>query len=561
MPLQLPPSTSRTTSLAPNNIPAILSKPKHQPATPTRRSTSARDLSASASRNSSSGLVWAEDYCPDIGSTSPGDKNKENLPSPPRAAATSSSKINQRSVLSSSEEDSYQPKRSPQRTLTALLPFRSNPSSRSPSPTKVDTEQGDYMATLTGDKDGIIKVADRRSGLSSWFTGSSAPVTVGVPIMEQESTTSATQSRDTSPARLQNIMTGIPTTPRKTNTGGGGMFNFFSPKSPAKTPTIQIPAELNDDEFFTLDVHTALFPSGSPTENDPFSPAAFKNLLMNAEGLLSKLQTAYKIRTLSLHDFSVEKEAMTEELEEAETRAQCLKSQLEDMAHQMSVKDNMIAELAAGLATEKQARAEEKLAREQSIALVKARAERDMKRGSSNSEISVGEDLGISISGRRRNRASDGSSEDSGSEYEVESVFDSTSVSGIGSRCRSPTLTVTTTSGASIAGTVDSSCTPEIMQASFARVVPNPGLNSGRPKLLQQKSTFQKILSGIGSTSVEEEGTRMGEEGCSNCRGRDASVAWDTVGLMRAENKGLKDRVGELEIAVECALDVCNGLT
>ena len=129
------------------------------------------------------------------------------------------------------------------------------------------------------------------------------------------------------------------------------------------------------DEFLTLDVTSALFPSGEPSAQDPFSPAAFKNLLMNAEGLLLKLQTAYKLRTLSLHEISAEKEAMSEELEEAETRAKCLKSQLDDMAHQMSMKDASIADLAAELAAEKQARAEEKLAREQSIALEMLRHE------------------------------------------------------------------------------------------------------------------------------------------------------------------------------------------
>lgn len=482
-----------------------------------------------------------------------------DIPSPP-PAATLTSRPFPKSVPLSADEESY-PARQPrthQRSLTALLPFQTN-STGPESPTKVDIE-GDFMPTLTGDKEGVIKIADRRGGLSSWFTGSSAPLTVGIPIMEQETNTSRDASPQRPAAKLQRRPT-EPTSPPRTNTGG--MFGFFAPKSPAKSPqTVQIPAELNNDEFLTLDVTSALFPSGEPSAQDPFSPAAFKNLLMNAEGLLLKLQTAYKLRTLSLHEISAEKEAMSEELEEAETRAKCLKSQLDDMAHQMSMKDASIADLAAELAAEKQARAEEKLAREQSIALVKARAERDMQRGS-NSNISIdttSEDLGISgPDGRRRKRISGDSSSlsidgESGSEFEADSVF---------SRSRSPTFTM---SSVSVAGTMDS--TPEIMQASFARVVPNPGQNPGRPKMTQQRSTFQKILSGMGSSNETEvenerdpyEGIGMGEEGCSNCRGKDASVAWDTVGLMRAENKGLKERVGNLEAAVEGALDLCNGL-
>ncbi|PVH82368.1 hypothetical protein DL98DRAFT_414971 [Cadophora sp. DSE1049] len=531
-----------TSSLTPNSIPSTITNPKHRDNTPARRTISARDISAATSRNSS-GQVWAEDYYSlDIGGSNSGEEDLE-IPSPP-PAATLTSRPFPKSVPLSAEEESY-PARQPrthQRSLTALLPFRTN-STGPESPTKVDIE-GDFMPTLTGDKEGVIKIADRRGGLSSWFTGSSAPVTVGVPIMEPETTL----SRDTSPqrpaAKLQKRPT-EPASPPRTNTGG--MFGFFAPKSPSKSQqTVQIPAELNDDEFLTLDVTAALFPNGEPSAQDPFSPAAFKNLLMNAEGLLLKLQTAYKLRTLSLHEISAEKEAMSEELEEAETRAKCLKSQLDDMAHQMSMKDSSIADLAAELTAEKQARAEEKLAREQSIALVKARADRDMKRGS-NSNISIdttGEDLGISGSGgRRRKRISGDSSSlstdgESGSEFEADSVF---------SRSRSPTFTM---SSVSVAGTMES--TPEIMQASFARVVPNPGQNPGRPKMTQQRSTFQKILSGMGSSSEAE--------GCSNCRGKDASVAWDTVGLMRAENKGLKERVGNLEAAVEGALDLCNGL-
>ncbi|KAG4444323.1 hypothetical protein IFR05_000197 [Cadophora sp. M221] len=554
-----PKTKTKTSSLTPNSIPTTISNPKHRANTPGRRTISARDISAATSRNSS-GQVWAEDYYSlDIGRTN-SEEEDLGIPSPP-PPATLTSRPFPKSVPLSAEEESY-PARQPrthQRSLTALLPFRTN-STGPESPTKVDIE-GEFMATLTGDKEGVIKIADRRGVLSSWFTGSSSPVTVGVPTMEPEV---ASTSRDASPqrlaAKLQKRPTESPSSPPRTNTGG--MFNFFAPKSPSKSQqTVQIPAELNDDEFLTLDITAALFPNGEPSPQDPFSPAAFKNLLMNAEGLLLKLQTSYKLRTLSLHELSAEKEAMSEELEEAETRAKCLKSQLDDMAHQMAMKDSSITDLAVELAAEKQARAEEKLAREQSIALVKARAERDMKRGSS-SNISIdttGEDLGIS--GRRRKRTSGDSSSlstdgDSGSEFEADSVF---------SRSRSPTFTM---SSVSVAGTMES--TPEILQASFGRVVPNPGQNPGRPKMTQQKSTFQKLLSGMGSATVEAEvererdpyeGIGMGEEGCSNCRGKDASVAWDTVGLMRAENKGLKERVGSLEAAVEGALDLCNGLS
>jgi hypothetical protein len=428
------------------------------------------------------------------------------------------------------------------------------------------------MPTLTGDTEGVIKLAAPRSGLASWFTGSSAPVLVGIPIMEQDITPPSTNfsSRDPSPERQGAKLKKRPTLPsldsnssmspgRASTTAvpAASRFNFFSsPKTPSKTQTIQLPTSLNDDEFLTLDISSALFPSGSPNAQDPFSPAAFKNLLMNAEGLLLKLQTAYKLRTMSLHDLSSEKEAMVEELEEAEMRAKALKSQLDDMAGRVTQADTTIAELATALAQERQKREDEREAREKSIAMVRANGNKNKHHSSGASSLDLtistkDEDLGFpSVSRSKwRIRASAGSelTTEGESDTEEDSVF---------SRSRSPTVT---SSSVSIAPTIDS--TPEILQASFGRVVSNPSHGTQRPKTLQQRSTFQKILTGMSSPPAQEGKDPfgeigMGEEGCSNCRGKDASVAWDTVGLLRAENKGLKERVGCLEDAVDGALRI-----
>lgn len=425
------------------------------------------------------------------------------------------------------------------------------------------------MPTLTGDTEGVIKLAAPRGGLASWFTGSSAPVSVGIPIMEQDITPPSTNlsSRDASPERQGAKLRKRPTLPSldsnsnmtppgraATPAATASRFNFFSsPKTPSKTQTIQLPSSLNDDEFLTLDISAALFPSGEPNAQDPFSPAAFKNLLMNAEGLLLKLQTAYKLRTISLHDLSAEKEAMSEELEEAEMRAKALKSQLEEMAGRVTQSDSTIAELATELAQEKQKREDEREARERSIAVIRANGMKNKHHssGASSLDLSIStkdEDLGFPRSKKWRNRVSAGSelNTEGESDTEEDSVF---------SRPRSPTVT---SSSVSIAPTIDS--TPEILQASFGRVVPNPSHGTQRPKTLQQRSTFQKILTGMSSPPVEVKDPfgeiGMGEEGCSNCRGKDASVAWDTVGLLRAENKGLKERVGCLEDAVDGALRI-----
>jgi hypothetical protein len=460
------------------------------------------------------------------------------------------------------------------------------------------------MATLTGDRSGVIKVEDRnKGGLSSWFSGSSAPVAVGVPVSTREDQPQTASSSEATPASTSR-------------------FNFFSSSSSprqAKQQTIRLPHEmLASDTLLTLSIPTALYPAGPPSPNAAFSPSAYKNLHLNAVGTLEKLHTAYKLRTLSVHELSAENEAQAEELEEAETRAQCLRTQLEEMARRVQDQDRAVEELVLQLAHEKEARAKEADAREKSIALIKSSRERAEgvspppdgegqreKRASCCSHTHSEEDLGIRFAGsslgahppspspspagqagvkKHSWRISTGSS--TGSE-EMES--DSEGAESVFSRSMSPGV------ASSAASTLTTESTPEVLQARFGRVVDGPGqartarqsqsqtsspsamLAAGtgrratqRPKMEQRPSTFQRLMGGISSGSNPHLGSQLGYgdgddagflgEGCANCRGQASSVAWDTVGLLRVENRGLKGRVGELEGAVEGALGLCAGL-
>jgi hypothetical protein len=325
-------------------------------------------------------------------------------------------------------------------------------------------------------------------------------------------------------------------------------FNFFQ-KAPPKQ-TIQLPERLiEDDELLTLDIHAALLPRPS-FSHDTFSPAAYKNLLMNAEGLLVKFQTAYKQRTLSQHELSAEMEVQDEELEEAETRAQSLKFQLEEMSQRVAEQDKVIEDLVEQLATEKQARTEERLAHDKAIALIRASEAEELSKKLHNDRP-------------RRWRESGGSaSTECDSDVDLGSPTDS-----VFSRSRSPAPTITSMLSSATCTSADT--TPEILQASFARVVslqsrvvtqrPNPlVIQQTQQQIPQQQqkpvgpTRLQKILNGISPTATSTE--------CENCRGADSSVAWDTVGLLRAENKSLKEQVGSLESAVGEALDLCSGL-
>lgn len=76
-----------------------------------------------------------------------------------------------------------------------------------------------------------------------------------------------------------------------------------------------------------------------------------------------------------------------------------------------------------------------------------------------------------------------------------------------------------------------------------------------------QLTAFQRLVKGISGDGTGVNGGVGGVvEECSNCRGQDSSVAWDTVSLLRDENRGLKHRVAELEVVVDGALDVVNGI-
>jgi uncharacterized coiled-coil protein SlyX len=111
------------------------------------------------------------------------------------------------------------------------------------------------------------------------------------------------------------------------------------------------PASAEDsDELAQLDVEDALFPRGRP---DEFSPAAFKNLELNADGTIRRYQQAYRDQRQSLRSTTSTKNVQADELEAAETRNEHLKLQLQDMAERAAEQERLIAELRADLAAQR----------------------------------------------------------------------------------------------------------------------------------------------------------------------------------------------------------------
>lgn len=348
-------------------------------------------------------------------------------------------------------------------------------------------------------------------------------------------------SPETTPKRLVRSQTAGPTDNAIKNTTAAAapapapakmsLLSMFSRNAPV------VVTQAEHDELLNMKVEEALFPAGPPTGKDTFSPASYKNLQQQATGLLTKMQNAYRQKAQALSELEKEREADRDELEEAETRATHLKFQLEDMAHKAVEQERHMKQLMEELAAERRARADD-----QSSMLKRLPTGVQSEAGST-----ISEDLGVDDAEemqKRKWRKSNGTDvsfetdDDSISFGEGESVF---------SRPRSPSASTFTTTrgGADTSSVMDMPLpTPSSTRGGNVRA----SVASSR-KSTSQMSTFQKLMKGI-----------SGDDGCRNCKGQDASVAWDTVGLLRDENKGLKSRVGELEDCLEGALDAVNGL-
>lgn len=253
---------------------------------------------------------------------------------------------------------------------------------------------------------------------------------------------------------------------------------------------------------------------------------------MNAIGLLGKFQSAYQQRTIDYQELKSERDAQDEEKEEVEIRVQHLKMQLEEMARKAAEREETMASLLQELAQEKRSRAEEQQAARYKCV--------------SSSEASiVSEDLSIDEDRQKRNwRKSTATSK---SDLSLDTDEDSMDEASIFSRSRSPT-------NATSMSEISPSATPT--QQKPAMLEPPRHSRTSNP----QMTTFQKLFKGYANEAHKDGDSAIGADGCRNCQGQDASVAWDTVSLLKDENKGLKTRVQELETAVEGALDVINGL-
>lgn len=351
------------------------------------------------------------------------------------------------------------------------------------------------------------KSEEKAGKLAGWFKGESEPISIGVipsPTKEKgdplDNIAQSSSIRATNPPQRPNTAQAVP------KPAMAKRFSFFSSKASLVKSTT-LPDELND-ELLEMDVGAALFPSEPP---NPFSPASFKNLQQQAEGLLSRLQTAYKERTIALRDMMAEKETVTEESESVETRARHLKIQLDGMTAKFAEQDEAMMNLVDELAQEKQARREDEEARKRTIQVIGDVTSPSIGRGSLS----------------RSNTVSD-----SGFESEDDSSADS--VFSRRNGAQSPILSV---SSASTANSPDIYRTHEFQAPASTAQLALLRLPQGQP-----------AAKGLSVHS------------CANCEGVRGSEAWNVVSILKEENEALKHRVGELEGALDGCLDVVGRL-
>ena len=134
------------------------------------------------------------------------------------------------------------------------------------------------------------------------------------------------------------------------STYAGKLGSWFSKQaSPRTAVQPQSPQQHDqDDPLLNLSTHAALFPYGPL---DPLNPSSFNDLLAAAEAVISTYQNAYRQRCAELSQARAEVALREEEVEECETRAQCLKAQLRDMGEQCTAQTERADSLEAMLRT------------------------------------------------------------------------------------------------------------------------------------------------------------------------------------------------------------------
>ena len=338
--------------------------------------------------------------------------------------------------------------------------------------------------------------------LASWFEGSSDPVNITlVPSPKKEKAdplqnvgtmdkifSASNESVDNLTKRPQS---------RRAASANGSRFSFFR-----KASQVQLPTCSDADELSTMDIRDSLFPAGPP---DEFSPAAFKNLQLNAEGTLRRFQTSHIEQQNALKSMTVTRQCQTDDLEACQTRNEHLKLQLVEMAERTAEQERLITALRAELANTHGRPSGET----QDVSIRKVSAN------------SVDRSRGPFRRDRSSNISTLSAESDESSNISVFSHADSMD---------SP--------GTSIAAS------PVMKHANLHYT----NVQHHSPTVVTHREHERTVIVPV---EVPE---------CQKCHGVKANEAWDIMAMMKAESQALKQRIGELEGANDEVLGLIDGL-
>lgn len=407
------------------------------------------------------------------------------------------------------------------RTTTDLPPLFSRTSSTSPTrlstflPSLGSTSRNVSPERVSPAEAAEYEVEDREGaqrpktsggvakGLASWFEGSSDPVNIGIvpsPKKEKEDPMLAAGVKDTvfsNSSEAVDTLTQRSSRPQS-RAASTTRFSFFR-KQTATTPA---PTSADMDELARLDIRDSLFPNG-PT--DEYSPAAFKNLQLNAEGTLRKFQGAHLEHQKQIKSLRSANTSQGDDLEASQFRGEHLKLQLVEMAERAAEQERLITSLRNELAA---------------ISHPDSKASYELQQ-SSVRKVPPNLDTSVMYQTARskRNRSSD--------------------VSSAGSSAQSDRMSVFSMEHRSLNNFMDSPGTS---------VAPSPVMKHASMHITTvSPPTPQQELRAMSVIPVAE---------CQQCHGVKADEAWDVISMLKVESHALKERIEELEGANGQALDL-----
>ncbi|KAJ5381580.1 uncharacterized protein N7496_004008 [Penicillium cataractarum] len=364
------------------------------------------------------------------------------------------------------------------------------------------------------------KLEARARILSDWFQGKSESGDSGHSMRPDSHPNGAGME-------ASRVRAGSPSHMRKNSAPGTGRFSFFGLRRPAEQ-RLDFP-EPADDEFLNLDISAAL----STPDSDLSSDEALDSLRDQATTVLQRMQEAYKQRTFAMHQVLADRNEKHEELEETRARVDHLKMQLDGMAAKVLDQEKAMKAMAEELEQERHLRQ-----REESCS-----RSRTMRTIPPEDEIPS---LVLQTPHRGGKRTSHGTfTSDSGFESGDESVADS--VFSHKEIVESPTSTLTAPSPSLSQVALSAPSSLPTIQKNLVAATTNPAP--------ARSSTYERVIKGIASTRLGSSFVGNANN-CNICHGIPASEAWSVMGVLKDENRGLKTRLGELELVI----DDCLGL-